>query len=79
MSVLINLRPLNLDEAQVVNLWLDGRSVAGVSGTVGSVPASLRRLLKRRPELVDAVLEVTTVLEPLGDSGCSQGESGDGI
>ncbi len=61
----INLTPLTLDNAQEVNLWLSGRPVAGVSGTVGSVPASLRRLLTQRPDLMVAQFEVTTVLGAL--------------
>ncbi len=69
----INLTPATLDDAQEVNLWLSGRPVAGVSGTVGSVPASLRRLLAQRPDLMAAQLEVTTVLgalvRPTGDAG----------
>lgn len=70
----INLVPSTLDAAQVVNLWLCGRPVAGVSGTVGSVPALLRRLLTRRPDLVVAELEVTTVIGALVRSVPGAGE-----
>ena len=61
----INLTPSTLDDPQEVNLWLCGRPVAGVSGTVGSVPASLRRLLAQRPDLMVAELEVTMVIGAL--------------
>jgi hypothetical protein len=56
----VNLTSLNLEDAQTVRLRLGGRIVAGVSGTVGSMPALVRQLLVLRPELVAADVEVTT-------------------
>lgn len=58
----INLIP-DIDAPQILTLRRGGRSVAGVSGTVSSVPASLRKLLWERPDLVDSDVELTILLE----------------
>ena len=74
----INLTPSTLNDPQEVNLWLCGRPVAGVSDTVGSVPASLRRLLAQRPDLIVADLEVTIFIGALlpQTSGAGDHEEG---
>lgn len=63
----INLTP-DIDAMQFLTLRQNGKPVAGVAGTVGSVPATLRKLLCERPDLVDSAIGFTLTFGEVANS-----------